>query len=470
MNNKNNMNKCKLPKPRTIIHKKPLILPTIKINKSELHIHSKKKKTNFHRRSVTNITKNPKNFLLKINKSESSIIQKSPRINLYKNLQEEITKQNEEIKKVNIKTEPSTEEPKKIFYPISQNKVDLSQIAKPMIPKIDDIAEFEREIQHKHKNLFENIDPLNLYNKKEKKVSFVIPKMLYEDEEYFIQRFGKKKPFKRLQFSDGNMIYADILDYNDYVIKIKELLKLFKDTNFFDNALDFKNSFYEEILTQIEHGKNPKIITFPKKAEGKNSSLYEKYQKFLNRQQKKEHTNENTSNIMNSRVMNRDSIVQSDDSKLLSIFKKKMTKNSKLKQVCLSSEINNTYSFINNTILNKDPSNYDSASDKESSESASPIKLENKKLVQKQKRRSTIFFRNDPIESRLDEEEDSFLDNSYIFEKNPTHKDNQTKFGLKIKKEIQIEKKKDKSLYEQFFMNKMNKNNKRRNKYIIPQI
>ena len=473
----------KPPLPQKKKEKKPIILPLIKLNKTGLT--SKKDLSNINlqkvfmkRNSITQLVRSQKKLLLKINKSEGNLHKKEEEnevmpeessTNLYKGLYDEIKKQKEEVEGKQKKKEEQEKEDriKKIKKLREQQeikmkkKINLNEVVKEMLPKVDDLAEFEKEIQLKHKNLFESILPV-LFSKKEKDKStrFQMPKMLYEDIAYFRQRFGKKRPLKRITFSDGNMLYPNILDYNEYIIKIKELLKLFRESNFVDNAFDFKNSFYEEILTQIEHGYRPKIVSFPKEKKGSETALFEKYQKFIHNQKKEQYQAEDSSTTPVKKE-NVSSDLATEDSKVFSIFKNKYNSNSKLKQLFLGSEIdqkisnNHTSTLptliqINNVLttkIKKKNSDTINMSESESSENVD-VEKENKLLEKRNK--------SSQNESKLDEDSASFLDNSYIFENNPIVPDKQ-KFVVKIKKKVELSKKREKSLYDVYFTNKINK-------------
>jgi hypothetical protein len=65
---------------------------------------------------------------------------------------------------------------------------------------------------------------------------------------------------------------------------------------------------------------------------------------------------------------------------------------------------------------------------------------------------SGIEIQNGDIEFDLS---NSFLDNSYIFEKDSLDQEQNKKFGLQIKKEIKLNKKKEKSLYDKYLLNKL---------------
>lgn len=471
----------KPPLPQKKKEKKPLFLPLIKLNKTGLS--SKKdltkinlKKVYMKRKSITELVRSPKKILLKINKSEGNLhkedqneeIPEQISTNLYKGLYDEIKKQKEEAEeKQKIKEEQEKEEKIKKIEKLreqqeikNKKKINLNEVVKEMLPKIDDLAEFEKEIQLKHKNLFETILPL-LFSKKEKNKSnhFSMPKMLYDDIAYFRQRFGKKRPLKKITFSDGNMLYPNILDYNEYIIKIKQLLKLYKGENFVDNAFDFKESFYEDILTQIEYGYRPKIISFHKEKNENETALFEKYQKFIHNQKKEQNQQEDLSTTPIKKE-NASSDLATEDSKIFSFFKNKYTSNSKLKQLLMSEidqKISNNHTSTLPTLVqfnndltpkikiqNKDTINM---SESESYENLDEEK-ENRLLEKRNK--------SSQDESKFDEDSASFLDNSYIFENSPIIQDKQ-KFVVKIKKKVELSKKREKSLYDVYFTNKMNK-------------
>ena len=139
------------------------------------------------------IQKKENPFELKGNKSE----------NLFQNLisdkLEEIKLKEEEKKKELERIEKEKEEEQEIEndiplylkYKKFQEKIDLSKKVKLMIPKIDDIEEFEKKIKRKHKELFKNIIPSIMANRKEifKEKPFKVPPLLYEDKKYFLKRF-----------------------------------------------------------------------------------------------------------------------------------------------------------------------------------------------------------------------------------------------------------------------------------------
>ena len=420
------------------------------------------------------IQKKENPFELKGNKSE----------NLFQNLisdkLEEIKLKEEEKKKELERIEKEKEEEQEIEndiplylkYKKFQEKIDLSKKVKLMIPKIDDIEEFEKKIKRKHKELFKNIIPSIMANRKEifKEKPFKVPPLLYEDKKYFLKRFGKLKPnYEKDKIHDTNMIYPNIIDYDAFVKNFKKQFHLFNKENFSKNVYGLNNSFYENLLTQIKGNGQPKIVSFSKEENG--PSLELKFQNYMNKvnvdfksnlkkiNQSETKTEENPLSVLIKKhkqesvsKVNKGSLAISESAiagtNTLNLLNNIFTRN---KTHII--HLNKTHSTINLrrsvvtgksrliTLLQNEDDLFDEKDDDDFYKESTVIKKDDKK---------SFLMRNTQFTDT-----NEYLDNSYIFEKNLKERGVQEKFGLKIKKDINLVKKKVDNLYDKYIIHKL---------------
>ena len=419
---------------------------------------------------------------LKANKSE----------NLFQNLigekLEDIQLKEEEKRKEIEKKEKEKEEeeelekdiPLYIKYQKFQNKIDLSKKVKLMIPRIDDIEEFEKKIKRKHKELFKNIIPNIMANRQEifKQKPFKIPPLLYEDKKYFLKRFGLLKPsYENDKIHDSNMIYPNIIDYDAFVKNFKRQFHLFNKENFSKNVYGLNNSFYENLLTQIKGNAQPKIVSFSK--DENNPSLEIKFQNYMNKM-----TVDLKSNL---KKINRTETKIDDNPLTVLIKKQKQDSVSKVKKNTLlvsETEIagTNILNLLNNYLSDKNfygKKNHDK--NNPFNKTHSSINIRKTGITGKSKLASLFQYDDDDLFDEKDDEDiykesslikqddkkyfilknseiygtNEYLDNSYIFENNLKDIDKKEKFGLKIRKDINLNKKKVENLYDKYIIHKL---------------
>ena len=472
-----------LPNKKKIINKKNINKnkeSSIISRKSVLSISSENK--NIKNSIIKSIIEPKENPLeLKANKSE----------NLFQSLigekLEDIQLKEEETRKELEKKEKEKEEeeelekdiPLYIKYQNFQKKIDLSKKVKLMIPRIDDIEEFEKKIKRKHKELFKNIIPNIMANRKEifKVKPFKIPPLLYEDKKYFLKRFGLLKPnYENDKIHDSNMIYPNIIDYDAFVKNFKKQFHLFNKENFSKNVYGLNNSFYENLLTQIKGNAQPKIVSFSKDENG--PSLELKFQNYMNKMDGDFKSNLKKINRTDTKI---------EENPLSELLKKqKQDSVSKVKKNTLivsETEIagTNTLNLLNNYLSDKNF--FKKTHDKNNllNKTHSSINIRKTGITGKSKLASLFQYDDDDLFDEKDDEDiykesslinkddkkslvlknsdiegtNEYLDNSYIFEKNLKDTETKEKFGLKIRKDINLHKKKVENLYDKYIIHKL---------------
>ena len=368
-------------------------------------------------------------------------------------------------------------------------KIDLHTKAKKMKPKINDVDEFKAELSKKHKHLFKkSSSSLSSYNNNFDDNDY-IPKMLYEDKEYFKERFGKKHPVKNISITNSYLLQPELLDYNSLINKVEDAFTNYNPDYLVNDVLDCKNNFYEDILNKITTNPQPQVISYsnsPTHQAG--NSLFDKFQNFLKSQNPSNITEAKTNNnflesfvpFSNVLTINTRNPVKYGSTNLMTNINKgcsqvrnnlrgKNGSKNTIKRLFHNSESFANYnskimnslsvqpkSFFNINEKNKEK---DISKDEEDEESESETSLMDKKRINllfvpktQNKSGSGIEIQNGDIEFDLS---NSFLDNSYIFEKDSLNQEQNKKFGLQIKKEIQLHKKKEKSLYDKYLLNKL---------------
>ena len=369
-------------------------------------------------------------------------------------------------------------------------KIDLQTKAKKMRPKINDVDEFKAELSKKHKHLLKkSSSSLSAYNNNTEDNDY-IPKMLYEDREYFKERFGKKRPVKNISITNSYLLRPELLDYNSYVNKVEDAFTHYNQDHLANDVLDCKNNFYEDILNKIVSDPQPQIISYSNSSTHQaGNSLFDKFQNFLKSQNPSNITEAKTNNnflesfvpfsnnilTINTRNLvkygstNLTTNLNKGSSQVRNNLRSKHGSKNTIKRLFQNSESFANYNskiinslsiqpktFVNN---NEDNKEKDISKEEDDEESESETSLMDKKRINllfvpktQNKRGSGIEIKNGDIEFDLS---NSFLDNSYIFEKDSLDQEQNKKFGLQIKKEIQLNKKKEKSLYDKYLLNKL---------------
>ena len=489
--------KRKLGKP-VLLKLEKIKLPPLPNKKRLIKKHNNKESSIISRKSAISISSDNKNlrnsiikspiehkenpFELKANKSEnlfqSLIGEKLEDIQLK---EEETRKELEKKEKEKEYEELEKDIPLYIKYQKFQEKIDLSKKVKLMIPRIDDIEEFEKKIKRKHKELFKNIIPNIMANRKEifKVKPFKIPPLLYEDKKYFLKRFGLLKPnYENDKIHDSNMIYPNIIDYDAFVKNFKKQFHLFNKENFSKNVYGLNNSFYENLLTQIKGNAQPKIVSFSKDENGPTLEL--KFQNYMNKM-----TVDFKSTL---KKINRTETKIEENPLSVLIKKQKQESVSKVKKNTLivsETEIagTNTLNLLSNYLSDKNFFSKKKNHDKNNlNKTHSSININKTGITGKSKLAS--LFQYDDDDDLFDEKEDEdiyketsliknddkkslilknseiddtneYLDNSYIFEENIKDIDIKEKFGLKIRKDINLNKKKVDNLYDKYIIHKL---------------
>lgn len=127
--------------------------------------------------------------------------------------------------------------------------------------KMDDMKEFEKELQLKHDILFENAKTgkqfLTRIENREKLKATLLPKKLYKDSQY-LQQFviNKEVPKVEKKKLDTGILYHDLLDYNHFVENVgSKLVKYFPQEKMLGNVINLEENFYQNVYEKIKENK-----------------------------------------------------------------------------------------------------------------------------------------------------------------------------------------------------------------------
>ena len=366
-------------------------------------------------------------------------------------------------------------------------KINLSEKVKLMQPRINDLQLFLKEIEQKHKNLFKLIPKLlknykKVFNFKIKN-DISIPPKLYDDFEYFINLYSseknelKKSFIKQFKKYDKKQLFLILLDYINYINIIRYQFQFFNNENLAIDVFNFDKDYYENVFTNIKSNIKPKIVSFGN-IKTNEKTLESKFQKFLNKQSKKNRIFNNNESL----ISNNNNNISKEENFLNSYIKNLKNNNEKSILNTLTSKFSETklseknssnfYKFYGiKKIKNK---NYFNSKIKKT-KSFSNIKdtqLLYKKKFDTKNENEDDFYKNysssSSSSSLLDDFDysdfksngSSYLDKNFIFEdKNSRNKRNK-KFEVEIHKKpiAKVFKKDERSLYDNIIINKLKRN------------
>ena len=362
-------------------------------------------------------------------------------------------------------------------------KINLSEKVKLMKPRIDDLQLFLQEIEQKYKNIFKLVPKLLKHYKKvfnyKNKNNFSIPPKLYDDFEYFIKLYSSKKKsdfnnnfLKQFKKYDNNLIFLILLDYINYINIIKYHFKFFNNKNIAIDVFNIDKDYYENVFTNIKSNFKPKIVSFGN-IKTNEKTLESKFQKFLNKQNKKNNLfiKKNESLISNNNINN-----ISKEENFLNSYIKNLKNNEKSILNTLSSKFSGTKLSEKNSIYKmygikriKNKNIFNSKIKK--TKSFSNIKdtqFFNKKKIDNENEEEEDFYKNYSSSSSFDEYDfndlnsngSSYLDKKFIFEDKNSRLKKNKKFEVDIhKKSIsKIFNKNERSLYDNIIINKLKRN------------
>ena len=359
-------------------------------------------------------------------------------------------------------------------------KINLSEKVKLMQPRINDLQLFLKEIEQKHKNLFKLIPKLlknykKVFNFKIKN-DISIPPKLYDDFEYFINLYSseknelKKSFIKQFKKYDKKQLFLILLDYINYINIIRYQFQFFNNENLAIDVFNFDKDYYENVFTNIKSNIKPKIVSFGN-IKTNEKTLESKFQKFLNKQSKKNRLFNNNESLISN---NNNNI--SKEENFLNSYIKNLKNNEKSILNTLSSKFSGTKLSEKNSIYKmygikriKNKNIFNSKIKK--TKSFSNIKdtqFLNKKKIDNENEEEEDFYKNYSSSSSFDEYDfndlnsngSSYLDKKFIFEDKNSRLKKNKKFEVDIhKKSIsKIFNKNERSLYDNIIINKLKRN------------